>query len=1180
MNIFAVARLLIHHRRLGYLAVAIVGLFVINAPSTFAQMDQGTIAGVVQDTTGAVIPHASVTATNTGTGLVLHTKTDGSGIYVFPPVKIGNFTVSATSPGFQTTTQQNIHVDVQSRLNIVLVLLPGVATKTVIVTTAPPLIQTQNASVGQVMSSNTVDHTPLNGRNWVYIAQLSAGVVPGSGSGSPGTGTGDFEANGQRPEQNNFILDGVDDNSESPNLENQASWAVLPPPDALAEFKIQTADFSAEFGHSAGAVINTSVKSGTNALHGDMWEYFRNDALDAQDWDALTVPEYRENQFGATLGFPIIPNKLFFFGYSGANRIVFGNTVTTSVPTALMRQGNFSEILNPSLTSNGEANQLYVPGSAGTVKQACNGQNNVLCPDQIDAVAQKILNLYPLPNTNGGKLYNNYVESFPGVSNTWQWGTRVDWNISSKDQAFARFSYWNEPSHTPPLLGLPLDGAVSNNQQVNQVENFVLSETHIFNPTFANEFRFGYNYNNFAALQSDYNSDNSSMLGLGGIPYASGNGGLPHVAITDIAAFGSRGFLPNYTWVDEYQILDNGTKQLGNHSMRFGVDIESTRSIDEVPPAARGTYSYSGRFTSIVGKSFTGYGVADFLENQMNSATLSTLNRFHLSHGYRAGYFQDDWKVNTRLTLNLGLRYDNYQPPREAQGAEANFNLTGPISPGAGQAVLIYSTRQKGIFLAPSFLNYLSSNNVSIRYSDNPALANGQSTNLAPRVGLAYSVDKATVLRAGFGIFYGGEGSTGSPAFLENYPFQFTSTFPSASICEPGNCQTDGLYLETGFQDILSQGLTNYVSQPAFVGVQAQIKTPYSENYNLSVEKSLGGHIAATLSYVGSVNRHLRVYPDYNRPAALTDPRLNSDLVNPFPTLGSIYISSYLGAATYNSLQAKLEKRYSDGLDFLATYTWSHALDDAVDPFAGSQDSGYRDPNLIGFLNDFSNSPWDVRQRLTFNGYYQLPFGVGRSFANHAGLVNALIGGWATDLVFTAQTGFPISVTTDLGSAGPNGATANAILVGDPFAPGGSPDPSNPTITCATSTKNKAHWYNPCAFANPPLAFPEASVAGSPISTTRITGMNALPYLGGRRFSIPGPGYERVSMSLFKDIPTFHDEYLQLRADAFNVLNTPSYGAPSVANDSSNGGEITSSRSFQSNTPDARFFQLSAKYVF
>jgi hypothetical protein len=306
--------------------------------------------------------------------------------------------------------------------------------QTVTVSGAPPLLDTQTSAVGQVISTKTINDTPLNGRNWVYIAQLTAGVAPPFGN-TRGSGTGDFVANGQRAEQNNFILDGVDNNTNLIDFLNGSSFVVRPPPDALSEFSLQTSNYSAEFGHSAGAVMNASLKSGTNQIHGDAWEYFRNTNLDARNWNAQSVSPYHQNQFGATLGFPILKNRLFYFGDVEANRISIGQTGVFTVPTPLMRQGDFSELLNPSLTGANGPIQLYQPNSGGTQTLSCNGQNNVLCAGQINPVAQNILKMYPQPNTNGGKLLNNLVENVPTRNNTFQWDQRLDWNITTKDQA-------------------------------------------------------------------------------------------------------------------------------------------------------------------------------------------------------------------------------------------------------------------------------------------------------------------------------------------------------------------------------------------------------------------------------------------------------------------------------------------------------------------------------------------------------------------------------------------------------------------------------------------------------------------------------------------------------------------------------------------------------------------------
>ncbi|WP_308419059.1 TonB-dependent receptor [Silvibacterium dinghuense] len=1152
--------------------------------AAIAQTDQGTITGIVSDTTGAAIPNADITLTNTDTGLVLKGKADSSGVYVFSPIKIGNYTLSAGASGFEITTQQNVHLDLQQRLSVNMTLKPGAATETITVTTAPPLMQTQDGSVGQVMSAQTINNVPLNGRNWVYIAQLSAGADPPEGS--RGQGKGDFNANGQRAEQNNFILDGVDNNSNVVDFVNGASYVVQPPPDALAEFKVQTSSYSAEFGHSAGAVINASIKSGTNQIHGDMWEYFRNDVLDARNFNALSVPKYRENQFGATLGFPIIKNKLFFFGDVQANRIIFGNTTTESVPTALMREGNFTELLNTSLTGSSQPIYLYQPNSGGSSLLTCNGQQNVFCSSQIDALAQKILNLYPSPNTNGGKTYSNYVVNASDIDNTWQWDTRMDWNISPKDQLFARFSYYHEPGDYTPPLGPILDGGSfgTTGTIINLGENFVGSETHIFSSTLSNEFRFGYNYLHDGYQQPNATTDIAASLGLGGIPYGPDfplNGGLPNVSIGGLSSFGSTTFYVTDEHENVFQILDNVTKVAGNHSLKAGVSFQSLRFSTLQPPYPRGTYDFTGQYTSDLNASYTGYGVADFLADQNYYAELSNEFKNGDAHWYRAAYFQDDWRAMDKLTLNIGLRYDYYQPYKDVGGYQATYYLTGPSSIGSGSAKYLIPKQQQSYPLVAAFTDLLTSNNISLGYSNNPALINAQKLNFAPRFGVSYSLDPKTVIRTGFGLFYGGLESTGYyPNLGENYPFQFTDTFTAPS-CTAGSCQSisdsayGGVSLENGFSNALAAGLANYISTPALRGSDENVHTPYTMSYNLSVEHSVSSNMVATFSYVGDVSRHLAVFPDPNNPMALQNPANSDQTVRPFPGFGGTAYTNYAGSSNYNSFQTKLEKRMSSGFDFLATYTYAHSLDDAPTPLGSTGDGGYRNTNLLPIIYDYSNSAWDTRQRFTFNTYYELPFGKGRKYLNQNAIADTVIGGWAANLTFQAQTGNPFTVYPN--NSGPSGGSTRAIRIGDPFKSGGTPNSTNPDVTCATKTRNLTNWINPCAFANP-LPGTDIPVSGTGSLVTGITQVES--YLGGRRNDVYGPGYQRVNMSVFKDFHTFREQTFQFRADIFNVFNTPAYGEPSITTINSNLGNITAPRTFQNFTPDARFFQFAAKYQF
>jgi len=331
----------------------------------WSQVDQGAITGTVSDSTGAILARANVTLTDTETGLTLQAQSNQSGNYTFSPIKIGSYTVSVSVTGFQTLTRQNLHVNAEQRLEVNLRLTPGAVSETVTVSSEAPLLQSETSAVGQTIDTKEINQTPLNGRNWVYIAQLTAGAVSASSNSGAtrGSGTGDFVSNGQRAEQNNFILDGVDNNSNLTDFLNGSSFVMRPPPDALSEFNLQTSNFSAEFGHSAGAVMSASIKSGTNQIHGDVWEYVRNTSLDAIPWNALTTPPYHQNQFGATFGFPIWKNRLFYFGDMEVNRIAISNPNVTTVPTPLMRQGNFSELLNSSLTDSREPSR---PGSATT----------------------------------------------------------------------------------------------------------------------------------------------------------------------------------------------------------------------------------------------------------------------------------------------------------------------------------------------------------------------------------------------------------------------------------------------------------------------------------------------------------------------------------------------------------------------------------------------------------------------------------------------------------------------------------------------------------------------------------------------------------------------------------------------------------------------------------------------
>ena len=1181
-------------------AVLCVCLLAIAALPVRAQMDQGAINGTVQDSTGAVIPGAHVTLTDIDTGLQLDATTDGSGVYTFSPLKIGKYSVSATAPGFSKTTQENIQVHVQDRAEVNLKLKTGESSQTITVTDAPPLLQTESGSTGQVIDSKTINETPLNGRNWVFIAQLTAGVAPSNGA--RGQNGGDFNANGQRAEQNNYIMDGVDNNVNVVDFFNGASYVVRPPPDALAEFKVQTGSYSSEFGHSAGAVVNASIKSGTNNIHGSLWEYIRNDAFDVREFfqGSRPIAKYRQNQFGATLGLPIIKNKLFIFGDVEAKRVVFGRTSSgLTVPTLKMRTGDFSELLNKNLV-NGNTIQLYQPNP--------NANGTTLIPNNrldqqpgvtLDPVALKILSLFPAPNVGvPGQTYSNFTAQNNVIDNTFQWDVRSDWNISSKDQAFARYSYNHEPTTYPPPFGALLDGGGfgTTGQVVQLGENFAFSETHLFSPSLTNEARFGYNYGHFAGLHSNANNPTAaSGLGLGGIPYAPNNGGLPSFGVGGISGFGSPTFYATNEYENVYQILDNVTKVVGNHSLKAGVDIQRIRFSTSQPTQPRGTYRFNGQYTSQQGTPNTGFGVADFLTNNMNSSSISNVFTSDDVRFNRAFYAQDDWKASQRLTLNYGFRYDYSTPYLERHDNQAAFIPTSGPTAGHSTGVYRIVNSKQGVNLPIAFTRLLALDNIAIQYTNNRYLVEPQKTNFAPRLGFAYKLTDKAVVHGGYGIFFGGLESTGYyPNLGENFPFEFDSNFPSASCTQGGSCVNNGFTLESGFSNAIAKGLINSISQPSLRGSEAKVRTPYSEQYNLTVEYGLSNTLVFSGGYVGSLSRHLQTFPNPNGAVGLAPngfggyTNTSGDTVyplQPYPHFGGIAYTAYDASGDYNSLQGTLEKRLSRGYSFLATYTWSHSLDDAPTPLGSTGDGGYRSLNILGIGADYGNSAFDVRQRFTFNGNYLLPFGSGQRFLNKSGVLNYLVGGWSDSTVFRAQTGEPITIGTN-SLRSPSGAGVRAIRISDPFKGGGTPNASNPGITCPTKVRTVQHWFNPCAFANPQadnLTYTTQkytdSVKGQLIPNT-VTGLAALPYVGSPRGQTFGPGYVRVDMSLFKSFPTFREQSLQFRADAFNLLNTPAYGDPGNSGISSGGGLITGARGFQSDTPDSRFFQFALNYSF
>jgi hypothetical protein len=1203
-------------------------IMIIGTSTAFAQLDQGAITGTVKDSSGAVVPRASVALTQTDTGFRLNHSTDNSGVYVFQPIKIGKYKLSVTSPGFGTTEQDNVTLNMQQRLNVDIVLKPGATAETVVVSAAPPQLQTEEASVNQSFTAKQVDDFPVPNRNVFFIAQLTNGVVPAQANGRYGS-RGDFNANGQRAEENNFILDGVDNNVNLVDFLNGSTFAIQPPPDAIAEVKVQTSSYSAEFGHSAGAVVNASIKSGTNEIHGDLWEYLRNNAFDVDEWNAKGSAKtpYRQNIFGATIGFPIWRNKLFAFGDGEANRIVYSQPVNgLSIPTMNMRNGDFRELLNPMLAP--AATQpflLFKAGSAGTVLQQCNGVQNEICINQMNPVAQNYLKLFPAPNVGCNPdgtcdVFNNFNTIRNIRDNTVHWDGRLDYNASVRDQIYVRASYTNNPAYHAPPLGPIVDGGNYNDDGylLTFQENIMGSYSHSFSPSFSNEARFGFNYVHASATQAGAYQDTASMLGFGGIPYQPGQGGVPQIQFRLQSDTGPPAYYATDEHENVYQIIDNVSKTLGNHSLRAGISLSSIRAAALQAPYPHGQYWYSTFFSSNTGyyggqapvtsvtNNWTGDAYAEFLSDYQTNAHLSNLVPDNSFRWDRAAYVQDDWKVNDRLTLNFGVRWEDITPMADHNDNIANFypiagsyvlpaDINGKAS---GKGVFVLPSSKRNMSLGP-LPGLLAADNIALQYSDQRALQDNKPYQFGPRLGLAYKLDDTSVIRAGFGMYFGGIESTGFNASMSgNYPFSFTDEFDQPNAMPPANsncystpvayCPSDGIYLATGFSDALNTGLLNYSNPNTHIslnGVDPHHATPYTEQYNLSFERIMARDLSFTLGYVGNVSRHLPAIQNINSPLVLNANNVNvGNNFQPFPDFGGANYLAYASESDYNSLQAKVEKHLSQGLNFVGTYTWSKSLDDGATPLGSTNDGGFRNPNIVPIRMDLGPSPWDTRHRVTLYGNYQLPFGRGKQFLNHNVLADEIVGGWSASLVWRANTGQPFSVGPSNNYV--HGANAYAYPVRGIYNAGGTPTPYNGLNgnSCPTKVKTTSNWYNPCAFQNPPdstAVFGDAQgdIVGMYPNNTILSGPQAIAVLGGSRGSGYGPGFNQTDMAFFKSFHVWREQSFQFRVDAFNLMNTPYYALGNTS-DGINGGQIFGVIETQRFTPNSRFFQFAGKYYF
>ena len=1250
------------------LVVLTVGLLSLGAVPSYAQFDTGAVLGTVTDSSGAAINGVTVTLTNEGTNATVVFTTGSDGAYKFTPVRVGNYKVTFTLQGFQTEIQRGVSVNVGQSVVVDAALRPGSVTQTVEVTSTVPVLQSQDASVGQVVDSRSVNELPLNGRNFTFLAQIVAGVNTPQEDGRGNAASGAFSANGLRSAQNNYLLDGLDNNSNTVDFLNGTNFVILPPIDAIEEFKVQTSGFSAEFGRSGAAILNATIKSGTNTMHGAAWEFLRNDKFDAADYfenaNHVKKGEYRNNEFGVSGGGPVViphlfngKNRVFFFADYQGTRKRQGTVQTGSVPTAaevasgytdftdlislqstsslrtdaLGRSVGVGVILDPATTrpvtagvmdprtsivatktgfARDPLSAVFGGGACPFNTSSFTATNMVACGlnkiplNRIDPNALNILKLYPAPTGPGRS--NNYSVSPPVAEKRNAFDTRLDFNLNQSNQLFGRFSLVDDPIMIPGIFtGIADGGSFSQGDQTAISEQSVLGYTHTFSPTLINVAHVGLTYlhttrvgpesNNFkgaggAGIPLDY--------GIAGIPQNTENGGLPAVGVSNLSQLGSNAFLPSDEVSSTIQATDDLTKIYGKHSFKMGFELQHVKYSTLQPPWSHGQFGFGGAYTDVPNVGGGNTGPAQLLLTPINttvangipyvggpdSVFVSNISLTDNGKNYYGTYIQDDWKISPKLTVNLGVRWDYFGLTYEHHGNQANFVPGG--APTGGPLYLIPSGPNSGN-LSSSFNTLAAADGIGVvvgKYGK--GLGTSQKTNFAPRVGAAYQITPKLVARAGFGLFYDGFENRGfSPNIGENYPFQFNFSFFNPNDSHPINSftgcttatPTGGPTLETGFSCTPLDPLLVNASGLGLRGIQFNYITPYSMGGNLTLQYQITPTMSVQAGYVTTLARHLEVFPSSNNvttvlpvgtDVAVVDgaktkgncPTLNfpGHACVPFPDFGrgSSYAATE-GNSHYHSLQTKFEKQFSGGLNFLATYTWSKVLTDALDLLNGGNVGGYRAPSVAGFgiQGDYGLGNADIRNVVHLSGGYELPFGKGKKFLSQSsGITDKIVGGWSTIWLATLQGGQPITIGCPQGTTTSLGCDALIVK-------GQSQNLGLHTVT--DSSGSHLLWYgNQNAFANPcPIGaggVPDTTVLVHNVACVPLTGLGAL---GGGPTQIEGPGFHRLDFSIFKNIPINERFRLEFRSELFNIFNHPNFHSPSNNNYSDpHFGEITATR--------------------
>ena len=1056
------------------------------ATAAFAQVDRATLSGTVKDASGGVLPGATVTVTHVATNVASTAKTASNGAFLVVNLGSGQYIVEAEAPGLSKAIQ-SIILEIGQRGRIDLTLGVAGLNETVTVEDARRLLNTEDATLGTVMDQNAVAKLPLAIRNWDDLLALVPGVqgdrYTEQGGGTSFGRTGGVNVHGSRSLQNNFLLDGVDNNSISTNVQELTSQVSRPSVDAIQEFKVVTSPYSAEYGRSPGAAISVSTKSGTNSFRGTVYDYFRNESMDTIDFFSKRAnqpkPTNDQNQFGGNLGGPIKKDKAFFFVDFEATRITRGVTRLTTVPTAAQRAGNLG----------------------GTVRDPLTGQpfpGGIIPSDRIDPVAAAIIGLVPLPNQPGA---NNFFRQADLIDNNDRLLARVDYKLNANDSVFARYIWSNRDRQIPGAFGGVIDGTGTSgfgNQKI-KTNALVAGWTHILSPSMVNEFRLSWSKSDSDAVHQAFGLEAPAAARIPNMvtnPVVAG--GFPGITIdgyfggSGLGRLGSPDFLPKFQHTNQLEFVNTLSWLKGNHALKFGVDIIAPMKNEYYDvPAGRGAMRFRN--------SFTGNAMGDFLLGYAADFQLSNVFVADQRHWASMFYVQDDWKVNDKLALTLGLRYDFITPALEASNAQTNFNPAGSGS--------LFFAKDGSL--------------------EDRGLVKPDKNNFAPRLGLVYTLNEKTVIRGGFGVFYNLFDRVGSEDQLAlNLPGLNNSSVT----------QTSGSPVF-----ILRQGMpiAAFLAQPNLDPAAGQLRTkrvravssdaPKSQvtQASFGFQRELVNGLVLTADFVYTKGTKLASLVNLNQQlpnAAGTG--ISSTL--PYPNFGFIEWRQQNGESEYKGVDLGIERRFSKGLGFGFAYTLGDSKDNTSEHLS-TQGSNSFPQNSRDFSSWYGPSDYDVRHRFAFNFVAELPFGKGKKFLSE-GVGAQILGGWTLSGIYTYRSGRPFTVNQSGNNVGQN-MTGLPNQVGDPDS---GVDRSCQSVTsCAAVTR----WFNTAAF--------QAVTSGT--------------FGNEKRNGLRGPHYNALDFSLQRRFDLSSRVNATLRWDVFNALNTTNFGLPNRnITDAANFGTISS----------------------